>query len=410
MTLNFDRHRITNRPGIKWARHGSDVLALWVADMDFEVPEVVLDAVRSRIDTGGLGYDFYDQPIPVLEVFVNHMEQAFGWKTSTDQLVRVHDVIQGLHLTIDAITDIGDGIICQTPAYHPFFPLINGLGRRIIDNPMRQVDDGWQVDLEHVEALAARDDVTALLLCNPHNPTGIVFGRDQLLALAEIAERHDLVIISDEIHCDLVYEPRRHTPIASVSDTAANRTVTVTAATKSFNVAGLRMAFIHSASERYLPQIKAIPSFAIGGIGVLGQVATIAGWTDGDAWLTDVREALDHNRHLLGDLLSTHLPGTRYAPPQATYLAWVDLSDVGDGVLGDDPAERLLSEAGVYVNSGRDFFPPAGDPATGDSTADTSSDSRARGNGCIRMNFATDPQLLTEAVTRMGSLLGKSSS
>lgn len=401
MTLNFDRHRITNRPGIKWARHGSDVLALWVADMDFEVPDVVLDAVRDRIEVGGLGYDFYDPPIPVLEVFVRHMDSAFGWKTSTDELVRVHDVIQGLHLTIDAVTQPGDGIILQTPAYHPFFPLIDGLGRRIIDNPMRQTDDGWHLDLEHLDALAARDDVTALLLCNPHNPLGIVFGRDQLVALAEVAQRHDLVIISDEIHCDLVYEPATHTPIASVSDAAAERTITVTAATKSFNIAGLRMAFIHSASQRYLPQIKAIPSFAIGGIGVLGQVATIAGWTNGDAWLAQVRDALDHNRHLLGDLCASHLPGARYTPPQATYLAWVDLSEVGAGVLGDDPSERFLSEAGVYVNSGRDFFPPTSDTAT-----DASTDSKARGNGHIRVNFATDPQLLTDAVTRMGGLLG----
>ncbi len=401
MTLNFDRHRITNRPGIKWARHGSDVLALWVADMDFEVPDVVLDAVRDRIDTGGLGYDFYDEPIPVLEVFVRHMESAFGWKTSTDELVRVHDVIQGLHLVIDAITQPHHGIILQTPAYHPFFPLIDGLKRRVVDNPMRRTDDGWHLDLEHLESLAARDDVTALLLCNPHNPLGIVFTRDQLVALAEIAQRHDLVIISDEIHCDLVYEPATHTPIASVSDVAAQRTVTVTAATKSFNVAGLRMAFIHSASQRYLPQIKAIPSFAIGGIGVLGQVATIAGWTDGDAWLAEVRDALDHNRHLLGELLSAHLPGARYTPPQATYLAWADLSAVGEGVLGDDPAERFLNEAGVYVNSGRDFFPATGDPTPGDPTT-----GKDRGNGCVRVNFATDPGLLTDAVTRMGSLLG----
>ena len=149
-----------------------------------------------------------------------------------------------------------------------------------------------------------------------------------MVQIIEIADRHDLVVISDEIHCDLVYSPHRHIPAASISELAAQRTVTLTAATKTFNMAGLRMAFVHSSSQQYLPQLKEIRPRMIGGINGLGQVATVAGWEHGDAWITELVEGLDHNRHLLSELLSEHLPQVRYRPPEATYLAWLDCRDL----------------------------------------------------------------------------------
>ena len=384
MIFDLDAERVRNRPGIKWGREGPDVLAAWVADMDVELPEVVLDAVRERIDAGGLGYDFYDQPIPVLRVFAERMAAAFGWTVDPLDVVRVHDVIQGLELSITHLTAPGDGIIFQTPAYPPFFSSVEGHGRRVVPNPLIEGDDGWRLDLDHFEAAASAPDVTAAIVCQPHNPCGMVLDADDIAAVVDIAERHDLVLISDEIHCDLVYEPRRHVPVASVSDLAAERTVTVTAATKSFNMAGLRMAFLHSASERYGPVVKKIPKRLIGGIGILGQVATIAGWTQANDWLDELRSGLNQNRRLLADLLAERLPEVRYRPPDATYLAWLDCRALG---LGDDPASVFLGKGRVYLNSGLDFGP--------------------EGAGYARLNFATSPTMLDDATARMAKALAR---
>ena len=198
MIFDLDLERVRNRPGIKWERHGSDVLSAWVADMDVEVPDFIKEAVVARINEGGLGYGFYDEPIPVLEAFKSRMSHAFDWNVET--------------------------------------------GRNWVANPLMETEDGWALDFDHLDQVAARDDVSALLLCHPHNPCGYVMTSTDLVQIIEIADRHDLVVISDEIHCDLVYSPHKHIPAASISELAAQRTVTLTAATKTFNMAGLRMA------------------------------------------------------------------------------------------------------------------------------------------------------------------------
>ncbi len=360
------------------------MVAAWVADMDVEMPPAVLDAVRQRIASGGLGYDFYDPPITVLDVFAQHMSEAFGWQVDPGDVVRVHDVIQGLELAITRCTQPGDGIIFQTPAYPPFFSSVEGHGRRVVPNPLKRHDSGWQLDLDHLESAASAPDVTALILCQPHNPCGLVLDADDISAVIGIAEQHDLVVISDEIHCDLVYAPKRHSPVASVSELASQRTVTVTAATKSFNMAGLRMAFLHSASTRYGPIIASIPKRLIGGIGILGQVATIAGWTEALDWLEELLAGLDSNRRLLAELLGERLPEVLYRPPDATYLAWLDCRALE---LGNDPAAAFLDRGQVYLNSGLDFGP--------------------QGAGHVRLNFATSPEMLDEATARMAKVVNR---
>ncbi len=380
--FDLDTNRVRHRPGIKWGRKGPDVLAAWVADMDVEQPTAVLNAVRERIASGGLGYDFYDEPIPVLEVFAQRMDDAFGWQVDPSDVIRIHDVIQGLELGVTRLTEPGDGVIFQTPAYPPFFSSVEGHGRRVVPNPLICHDDGWRVDLDHLSSVAAAPDVTAVIVCQPHNPCGLVLSAEDISAVIDIAERHDLVVISDEIHCDLVYAPHRHLPVASVSELAAERTVTVTAATKSFNMAGLRMAFMHSASSRYGPIVQQIPKRLIGGIGILGQVATIAGWTEALDWLDELLAGLDSNRHLLADLLAERLPEIGYRPPDATYLAWLDCRKLG---LGDDPGSVFLERGSVYLNSGLDFGP--------------------EGAGHVRLNFATSPAMIDEITARMATAL-----
>ena len=382
MIFDLDLDRVRNRPGIKWERHGNDVLSAWVADMDVEVPSFITEAVIERVESGGLGYGFYDEPIPVLEAFKNRMHKAFNWEIQTSDVIRVHDVIQGLEWAIRTLSPVGSGIVVQTPVYPPFYSTIEASGRYWVANPLLATEDGWALDFEHLESVAADPEVSTLLLCHPHNPCGLVMTQEDLAKIVDIAERNDLVVVSDEIHCDLVYTPHRHVPAASISELASQRTVTITAATKTFNMAGLRMAFVHTESERYGPQLKEISTRMIGGINGLGQVATVAGWEHGDDWIAELVAGLDHNRHLLSDLLSELLPGVVYRRPQATYLSWLDCRELD---LGDNPAELFLSRGQVALNSGLDFGP--------------------EGTGHVRLNFATSPELLTMIVERMAAAL-----
>ena len=378
MIFDLDLDRVRNRPGIKWERHGDDVLCAWVADMDLEVPEFITNAVIERINSGGLGYGFYDEPIPVLEAFRDRMRNAFDWRVEVSEIIRVHDVIQGLELVLDTLVPPGAGVVVQTPVYPPFYSSIEGVGRRWVANPLVEMETGWSLDFEHLESVASQQDVSALLLCHPHNPSGFVMGKTDLAQVIEIADRHDLLVISDEIHCDLVYAPNEHLPTASISELAAQRTVTLIAATKTFNMAGLRMAFVHTASEKYLPSLQQIRPRMIGGINGLGQVATVAGGQHGDAWLSELVAGLDRNRHLLGELLNAYLPAVHYRLPEATYLAWVDCRELG---LGDDPAEIFLAQNKVALSSGPDFG--------------------IEGLGHVRLNFATSPEMLKMIVERM---------
>ena len=378
MIFDLDLDRVRNRPGIKWERHGDDVLCAWVADMDLEVPEFITNAVIERINSGGLGYGFYDEPIPVLEAFRDRMRNAFDWRVEVSEIIRVHDVIQGLELVLDTLVPPGAGVVVQTPVYPPFYSSIEGVGRRWVANPLVEMETGWSLDFEHLESVASQQDVSALLLCHPHNPSGFVMDKTDLAQVIEIADRHDLLVISDEIHCDLVYAPNEHLPTASISELAAQRTVTLIAATKTFNMAGLRMAFVHTASEKYLPSLQQIRPRMIGGINGLGQVATVAGWQHGDAWLSELVAGLDRNRHLLGELLNDYLPAVHYRLPEATYLAWLDCRELG---LGDDPAEIFLAQNKVALSSGPDFG--------------------IEGLGHVRLNFATSPEMLQMIVERM---------
>ena len=381
MIFDLDLDRVRNRPGIKWERHGDDVLCAWVADMDLEVPEFITNAVIERINSGGLGYGFYDEPIPVLEAFRDRMRNAFDWRVEVSEIIRVHDVIQGLELVLDTLGPPGAGVVVQTPVYPPFYSSIEGVGRRWVANPLVEMETGWSLDFEHLESVASQQDVSALLLCHPHNPSGFVMDKTDLAQVIEIADRHDLLVISDEIHCDLVYAPNEHLPTASISELAAQRTVTLIAATKTFNMAGLRMAFVHTASEKYLPSLQQIRPRMIGGINGLGQVATVAGWQHGDAWLSELVAGLDRNRHLLGELLNAYLPAVHYRLPEATYLAWLDCRELG---LGDDPAEIFLAQNKVALSSGPDFG--------------------IEGLGHVRLNFATSPEMLQMIVERMAQV------
>lgn len=367
----LDIAALRQRPGAKWHRPAGR-LAAWVADMDFPVAPCISDRLV-ELATTDLGYPDWERaaasPLPPL--FASRMEQRYGWCPRLDRLHELNDVVQGVRLALHHLTEPGDRIVLHTPAYTPFLRTIEGMGRHIVRVP-------WPFDHARLDAELRAEPATLLLLCHPHNPTGHVFDRSELEHLADIAERHDLVVVSDEIHADLTHAPHAHLPFESLGDAASARTVTVTSASKTFNIAGLRWAVLHAGHAGLHRALASLTDHYFGAPNLMAVAATEAAWTSGDEWLEAVRGVIDGNRHLLGELLAEHLPGAVYQVPDATYLAWVDCRPLD---LGDDPGD-VFAERGVEVSRGPNFG--------------------AEGIGHVRINLATSPAVLRRIVASMG--------
>lgn len=374
MTLDADLARLRSLSGVKWSFYPDDVLAAWVADMDLPPAPVCVEAVRALLDRGDLGYNFAAASrIP--EVFAQRQERKFGWTPAPERARLFCDVLQAVEFALWAHTKPGDGVVLFTPVYQPFYHAVDAVECRTVDVAL----DGpeWPLDAARLEA--AIDPTTrVVLLCHPHNPMGRSFDRGELSAVAEVAQRHDLLVISDEIWGDLTYPPARHIPFASVSAEAASRTVTVTAASKAFNLAGMCCAVGHLGHDGVADAVKALPDHVLGAVSSPGAEATLAAWTLGDEWLEATRAHLLANRDHLAQRVARELPEVGLAVPEATYLAWLDFSALG---LGDDPAGVLLEKARVALSGGSQFG--------------------AAGAGFARLNFATSRELLDEIVDRI---------
>jgi len=364
----------------KWTWHPDDVLPAWVADMDFAPVPAAVDAVRALVDRGDFGYNFAAaSQLP--EAFVSWQAARHGWAPDVEDVRVLCDVMQAVETALWLRTAPGDGVVLFTPVYSPFFSAIKDNGRRVVDCPLDP--DGWRLDPEVLESVLD-DSTSAILLCNPHNPTGRVFDRFELEAVRDVAKDRDLIVISDEIWADLVHPGSKHVPFAAIDDDAAARTVTVTAASKAFNLAGLRCAVAHIGDERTQEAIKGLPSHLLGAVGSPGAEATLAAWTLGEPWLAAVRERLVSNRDHVVARLTAELPGAAISSPEATYLAWIDCRGFG---LDEDPAALLLREAKLAVSSGPDFG--------------------EEGAGFVRLNFATSRRLLDDILDRMVRTLGR---
>ena len=379
MTHAEDLARLRSLTGVKWTYYADDVIPAWVADMDLPPAPVCVDAVRALLDRGDLGYSFAAASrIP--EVFAERQTRLYGWSPDAERTRLFCDVVQAVEVALWAHTEPGDGVVLLTPVYHPFYGAIDATRCRLIDVPLG--GPTWPLDVERLEA--AIDATTrVLLLCNPHNPTGRSFGADELSALADVAERHDLLVISDEIWADLTYPPARHIPFASISPAAASRAVTVTAASKAFNLAGLCCAVGNLGHDGVSNTIAALPHHLFGAVSSPGAEATLAAWTLGDQWLETTRAHLQANRDHLAARLARELPEVGLTTPEATYLAWLDFTALG---LGDDPAGALLDTARVALSGGLQFG--------------------AAGAGFARLNFATTRTLLDEIIDRLVAAIG----
>jgi cystathionine beta-lyase len=384
----LDLARLRRRRGEKWRLYPPDVLPAWVAEMDFPLAAPIRRAVEEALAADDLGYPVNPRPQDLPSVFAARMAERFGWRIDPQRVEVLTDVVQGIYVALDRFAAPGQGVVVQTPVYPPFLHAVRDTGRRLVENPLVEGPGRYEMDLDGLRA-AIDPETRVLLLCHPQNPTGRVFERGELEPLAELALRHDWVVVSDEIHADLVYpgsEGReagaRHVPFASLAPEVEARTITLTSATKAFNIPGLRCALAHFGSAELLHRFRSLPRHVRGGIGSLGLAATAAAWSEAQPWLDHVLRTLAGHRAFVADFVGAALPGVRHHPPEASYLAWLDCRSLG---LGPSPQRFFLEHARVALSPGEAFGRP--------------------GEGFVRLNFATSRALLGEILERMAKAL-----
>ncbi|MCG5219851.1 aminotransferase class I/II-fold pyridoxal phosphate-dependent enzyme [Streptosporangium soli] len=368
---------IGSRQGLKWAQTEPGVIPAWVADMDFPTAPAIVEAVTAAATD--LTYpSWLDEPTagPLATAFAERMEQRYGWSPDPGHVRAYSDINQSLQVILHLLTRPGDSVAIHVPAYHPFLDTLTEMGRPPLAIPMNPDGGSWSFDAERLDAELANGRCRVLLLVNPHNPTGHAFTGAELTALAELAVRHDLLVLADEIHADLIFAPGVHLPFATL---VPERTITLTSATKAFNLGGLRCSVAHVGSPTARRVLAEQPAFLYGTTHVLGVAATVAAWRLGDPWLEEVLTVLDRNRRLIAERLPERVG---YRVPDATYLAWLDLTAQD---LPEDPAEFIRREAKVLLSPGP-LYGPGGD-------------------GHARLNFATSAPILDEALTRISAAL-----
>lgn len=374
---SLDVDRLRTKPGAKWQAQPARFSA-WVADMDFDVAPAVTAALRELVDANAFGYPDWGGPFaasPAATSFVARQADRHGWEPDLDRIHELSDVVQGVRATVLHVSQPGDGVVLHLPAYHPFLHTIEEMDRRLV--PVSWT--GTAFDYDELDARLAAEPARLWILCHPHNPLGRVFGRAELERIAEIADRHDLVVISDEIHADLTMPGVGHLPFEALGPEVAARTVTVTSASKAFNLAGLRWAVLHAGHLPTHEALRSLPGHYLGAPNVAAVTATVAAWTAGDDWLGSVIAVLDENRRALPLLLDEHLPGATCLPLDATYLAWIDCRPLG---LGDDLGP-VFRARGVEISPGVQFSP------------------LGHGDGHVRLNLATSPAILADTVRAM---------
>jgi len=356
-TYDFDR--VVDRRGtssLKWDSSrkytGRDsLLPLWVADMDFEAPREIRDAIARRAEHGIFGYTM--EPESLFEAARQWLQRRHGWSVDRDWMLASPGVIPCLSAAILALTEPGDGVIIQPPVYHPFAMRITANGRRVVENALRLAGERWEIDFDDLER-RIDERTRMLILCSPHNPVSRVWSREDLQRLAAICVSGNVIIVSDEIHCDLVMPGFRHIPVASVSEEASSRSVTLVAATKTFNLAGLggSLAIVPDADMRR--RLDAAQHAVFAGIGnAFAAAASEAAWRTGAQWLDELLAYVQGNYRFTVSFLSKRLAAVRAFPLEGTYLALLDMRALG--LTDDELTDLLQREGGVWLDEGRRF-------------------------------------------------------
>ena len=382
MAYNFDQ--IIDRRGsdsVKWGYYDEDVLPLWVADMDFASPEPVIRALCERADHGVFGYGM--APPELTEVIVDRLQRLYGWQVSPEALVFVPGVVIGFNLACRAVASPGEGVLVQTPVYFPILYAPGNAGLTCDEMELtRRADGHYTIDFDAFEA-AITDRTRIFILCNPHNPVGRVFRGDELEQMAGICLRHNIVICSDEIHCDLLFSGSRHLPIASLDAEIAKHTITLIAPSKTFNIPGLKCSVAIVQNVELREKLQAARAGLVSRmINVMGYTAALAAYRDGQPWLGEVLRYLEANRDFVLEYVEAHLPGITMGKPEGTYLAWLDCRQSD---IPANPHEFFLQEARVALNNGAIFG--------------------QGGEGFVRLNFGCPRSTLAEALDRMKGAL-----
>lgn len=380
--MHHDFDELVERTGSdssKWRNYGADVLPMWVADMDFRSPQPILDAVHARVEHSVFGYGGESEKLQ--EVICERMSRLHHWQIEPQDVVLLPGLVCGLNVVSRAIGEPGDGVLISTPVYPPFHTApINQ--DRVLQTASLGLDiDGqrlhYWVDTDRFAA-AIEPNTKLFILCNPHNPVGRAFTKDELTAMAEVCTRHDLIICSDEIHCDLLLGETKHIPLAALDPEIAQRTVTLVAPSKTFNVPGLgcSAAIVQNAEIRQ--KLAKASSGIVPHTNVLGIAAAIAAYTECQEWHDGLLAYLTTNRDLLVNTIEQQFSTLRVTVPEATYLAWIDCRDAG---IDGDPYEFFLKEAKVALNAGSRFG--------------------EEGKQFVRLNFGTQRARLEEGLERM---------
>ncbi len=362
--------------GIKWTAF-PDCIGAFVAEMDFGTAPSVQAALRTTVDAGFFGYLPSSLAQNMSLACAQWYRDECGWEVDADRIKALPDVLKGLEIAITHYSKPGSKVIVLTPAYMPFLSLPGFFGRETIQVPMNQIDGRWEMDYAGIDAAFSAGG-GVLILCNPHNPIGRVLTRDEMFKVSEIVERHNGRVFADEIHAPLTFSGHTHIPYTSISDTAAGHTITTIAASKAWNLAGLKCAQLVFSNEADVDVWEKIGDFAGHGASTLGVIASIAAYNDGREWLQEVRTYLDGNRKALAEFVNDLLPNVSYVLPEGTYLAWLDFSRTG---LDGDLASFFRERAKVAVTDGA---------ACG-----------TVGQGSVRLNFAMPRPMLERAMQQM---------
>jgi cystathionine beta-lyase len=370
--------RLRKRKSFKWRTYPSDVLPAFVAEMDFDLAKPVTEAVTAALALGDAGYPHIGE---LAEVFAAFARKRLRWVVDPATVFAIPDVMTGIAEVVQAVTPPGSGIVINPPVYPPFSFRFGFSGRRVIEAPLSRGDDGrYDLDPEALDRALSAEGASAYLLCSPHNPTGRVWSREQLMTVADICQRRGVVLLADEIHTPLALAGAEHVPFLSLDHEMTQRAIAFTSASKGWNIAGLKCAVAVAGSAELVTVLAERWEALLAGH--LGLLATAAAFSDGLPWLDVVCGQLDENRGILAGLLAERLPGVGYVPPEASFLAWLDCRAAG---LGDNPAAEFLARGRVALSPGPDFG--------------------TQGNGFVRLNMGTSPELMGEAVNRMAATL-----
>ena len=366
----------SNMSSDKWSKYPESVIPMWIADMDFDSPDCIKKVLNQRVNEGVYGYTH--TPKALVKAIKSHLSTRYDWDVSGAHLVHLPGLVCALHLSVHVFSNEGDGIVVPGPVYYHLTKAPLASGRDLLNVDIVIQNGRWVPDMTQFEVACANPKSKMILLCNPHNPGGTVYTKEELLSIHALAEKYDLVVVSDEIHCDLILDDLPHVPFASLNDDAANRTITLMAPSKTFNIAGLGYAFAVIENAKLRQAFNQERAGLIPSPNMLSLAATIAAYEEGQEWHKELLVYLKSNR----DLLAKRIAATplKMVHLEATYLAWIDVS-----ALSLDNPYQFFVDAGVGVSDGKDFGNP----------------------NYVRLNFGCPKSILDQAMTRIEEALIK---